>query len=85
MEPNEVMENEVVVVENEEAVEHSGMSTGMAMVVGGLITTAVIAGVKKAKKLWANHKAKQEQLKRELLIDDGTIDYNEDRDDESEE
>lgn len=63
MENNEVMNyeevNELVPVE-EAAAESSGMSTGLAMAIGGILTAGAIAGGKKLKKVWDNHKAKKE-------------------------
>lgn len=60
---NEIMnyEDEVMEVEAIEAeAENPGMSTGMAMAVGGLLTLAGVAIVKTVKKLVAKHKAKKE-------------------------
>lgn len=60
-EVNEVYD--LVPIETEEAEEEAGMSTGMAMAVGGLITAGLIIVGKKAveggKKLIAKHKAKK--------------------------
>ena len=53
---NEVMEDEIEVVET----EGSGMSTGMAMLIGGGLALAATAVVNFAKKAWTNHKAKKE-------------------------
>lgn len=50
--------------ENEEIMEtneHSGMGTGLAMIIGSGLTLAAIAGGKKLKKLWDKHKTKKEQ------------------------
>ena len=55
---NEVMENEVDVYET--TTEDSGMSTGLAMLIGAGITAAGIAVVGLGKKLWAKYKAKKE-------------------------
>lgn len=55
---NEVNENEVVIYEMEP--EQSGMSTGLAMLIGAGITAAGVAVVGLAKKLIANRKAKKE-------------------------
>lgn len=53
--------NELVPIEEE--FEEAGMSTGMAMAIGGLVTAGLIVIGKKAvdggKKLWAKHKAKK--------------------------
>ena len=49
---------------NENTEEYSGMSNGGAMLIGGLITAAGIAGFKK---VWADHKAKKEEAKK--LVD----------------
>ena len=55
---NEVMENEMDVYEVES--EESGISTGLAMLIGAGITAAGVAVVGLGKKLWAKHKAKKE-------------------------
>ena len=58
----ELMTNDEIEVvgEPEEVMdERSGMPTGLAMLIGGGITLAVVAGVKKVKKLLANRKAKK--------------------------
>lgn len=55
---NEVMENEVDIYEMES--EESGISTGLAMLIGAGITAAGVAVVGLGKKLWAKHKAKKE-------------------------
>ena len=44
--------------DNEE--DSSGISTGLAMVIGGGIALGVYAGVKKLRKLWQNFKLKKE-------------------------
>ena len=54
----EVMENEVEIYEMEP--ETSGISTGLAMLIGAGITVAGYAAVRLAKKLIAKHKAKKE-------------------------
>ena len=55
--------NEVTDLVPIEVEEEAGMSTGMAMAIGGLITAGLIVVGKKAvdggKKLWAKHKAKK--------------------------
>lgn len=64
-EMNNIYEAEVI--ENEELIpieaEEAGMSTGMAMAIGGLVTAGLIVIGKKAvdggKKLWAKHKEKK--------------------------
>lgn len=64
-EMNNIYEAEVI--ENEELIpieaEEAGMSTGMAMAIGGLVTAGLIFVGKKAvdggKKLWAKHKEKK--------------------------
>lgn len=66
---NEV--NDLVPIEAE---EEAGMSTGMAMAIGGLITAGIIVIGKKAvtggKKLIAKHKAKKaEKAAEENIID----------------
>lgn len=64
-EMNNIYEAEVI--ENEELIpieaEEAGMSTGMAMAIGGLVTAGLIVIGKKAveggKKLWAKRKEKK--------------------------
>lgn len=41
--------------------DHSGVSTGLAIVIGSGLIVATIVGVKKLKKLWDKHKAKREE------------------------
>lgn len=41
--------------------DHSGVSTGLAIVIGSGLIVATIVGVKKLKKLWDKHKAKKEE------------------------
>jgi hypothetical protein len=53
----EVMEPEVEIEETE---GNSGMSTGVAILIGAGLTAAVAAAVKVGKNLWAKHKAKKE-------------------------
>lgn len=61
MDENEIMVTEEAMNEEPEVMEEkSGMSTGLAMVLGGLITAGAIAGGKKLKSLWDKHKAKKE-------------------------
>ena len=55
---NDVMENEVDVYEAES--EGSGISTGLAMLIGAGITAAGVAAVGLGKKLWAKRKANKE-------------------------
>lgn len=60
----EFMNNEMDVINVDadlsEVEGNSGMSTGVAMLVGAGLTLAITAGVKLAKKLWNDHKAKKE-------------------------
>lgn len=62
MNENEIMEmNEVEVTEEPEVVEeHTGIGTGLAMLIGSGLTLAAIAAVKKGKKVWERYKAKKE-------------------------
>lgn len=64
-EVNEV--NDLVPIEVEE--EETGMSTGLAMAIGGLVTAGLIIVGKKAvdggKKLWAKHKERKAQKESE--------------------
>ena len=58
----EIMEVTPIEETNEEYTEtneNSGMGTGLAMLIGGGIALATVAGVKKLKKVWANRKANQ--------------------------
>lgn len=50
-------ENEEFGIEVE---EKSGIGTGFAMIVGGVLAVAGIAGVKKLKEMWKNRKSKKE-------------------------
>lgn len=59
--------NEIMTVENEEIMEpeqtveeQSGSGFGGGLILGSLLTLAVIAGGKKLKKIYDNHKAKKE-------------------------
>lgn len=52
----EAIEEPTVTVEVEET---TGLSTGLAMLIGSGLTLAAIAGGKKLKKIWENHKAKK--------------------------
>lgn len=54
----EAMGNEVETYEMES--EHSGLSTGVAMLIGAGLTAASVAAVKLGKKLYAKIKAKKE-------------------------
>lgn len=62
---NENEKNEVMLVEEEETnnepevieEEHSGMSTGLAMLIGGGLALGAVALGKKLKKVWAKRKA----------------------------
>lgn len=58
---NEIMNyDEVIEVEEENVAEgKTGMATGLAMLIGGGLALAGAAGVKKLKKVIANHKAKK--------------------------
>ena len=60
----ELMTNDEIEVvgEPEEVMdEPSGMPTGLAMLIGGGITLAVVAGVKKVKNVLVKRKAKNEE------------------------
>lgn len=71
MEENKVIETvEVEAVEGDVVtVEKSGMSTGLAMLVGAGLTLATIAGVKIAKKAYAKRK-KVKELEAEQDFED---------------
>lgn len=62
MEKNEMVEFEQENVEVPEVVEdtNSGISTGLAMLIGSGLTLAGLAGFKKLKKVWKKRKAKKE-------------------------
>lgn len=60
----ETNEPEVVDVE----VEESGMSTGVAMLIGSGLTLAVMAGVKKGREWWKKHKAKRAEIEAEAEV-----------------
>lgn len=60
-ENKDVMTTEEVNGEIEEMAADSGWSGfGLALLIGSGLTLAAVAGVKKAKKVWANHKAKKQ-------------------------
>lgn len=59
---NEVMTTEEAIEGTEGATESSGLGTGLAMLIGCGLTLAAIAGGKKLKKVWTNHKAKKGQM-----------------------
>lgn len=68
-------ENRDLVVVNDEVNEiseesKSGMSTGVAMLIGGGITLAVTAGVKKLRKVLANKKAKKEVVVESKVVNE---------------
>lgn len=61
MEDNEIMTTEVTTTEEPEVCEEkSGMSTGLAMLIGGAIVAGVYAGGKKLKKVLDKRKAQKE-------------------------
>ena len=62
----ELMSCENANEEIEDFEEDSKMGTGLAMLIGGGLTLAVIAVGKKLKKIWSEHKAQKES--------DGVID-----------
>ena len=66
---NEIMnyeENEIAEVENDEVgLEDSGMSTGMAMLIGAGLAIATGGLIKLGKKLYMAYKAKKESKKAE--------------------
>ena len=68
---NETMEFEVIEMEPE--TEEKGLSTGVAMAIGALLTAGTMAGIKGAKKLWAKHKAKK-ALDAEVVYSDEDFD-----------
>lgn len=66
---NEIMnyeENEIAEVENDEVeTKESGMSTGVAMLIGAGLTIATGGLIKLGKKLYTAYKAKKESKKTE--------------------
>ena len=56
-ERNELVAEEII----EKTTGRSGMGTGLAMLIGGGLTLAVIVGGKKLREVWLNRKAKKEQ------------------------
>ena len=62
MNENEIIVNEEVMEEPEVIDEKSGMNTGLAMLIGGVVTAAGIAGAKMLKRVWTAHKIKKETL-----------------------
>lgn len=63
---NQTMENQEIIPyeeeeENMETNERSGIGTGLAMVIGGGLTLAAVAGAKKIKELWLKHREKKER------------------------
>lgn len=71
-----IMETEMTNNEPEYVEESSGMSTGLAMAIGGALTLAAVAGAKKLKKLWDKRKLKKELS--ETIGTDNVIDISED-------
>ena len=74
-EVNEV--NELIPIELEED-EETGISTGLAMAIGGLVTAGIIIVGKKAvdggKQLWAKHKERKAQKESESAGENAVID-----------
>lgn len=67
---NNVIETEVVTTEDDtQETRSSGMGTGLAMLIGGGITLAVIAGAKKLKKIHDKRKL-QKEAKEEIEVID---------------
>lgn len=57
--------------ENEEIMKpngHSGMGTGLAMIIGSGLTLAAIAGGKKLKELWDKRKTKKEDTDGVIIV-----------------
>lgn len=70
MENNEIMNfEEIEMIDNVEVSEKSGVSTGVAMLIGAGLTLAVGAGVKLVKKFIAKHKANKELRQPEETIE----------------
>lgn len=59
MENNEMMNFEEIEITDCGVTEKSGISTGVAMLIGAGLTFAIGAGVKLGKKLYDNYKAKK--------------------------
>lgn len=61
---DEIQEAEEIIESNEK----SGMNTGLAMAIGGALTLATVAGVKKLRALWKERKEKKEDSFEEVDI-----------------
>lgn len=66
-------------------VEETGMSTGLAMLIGSGLTIGVIAAVKKGREVWLRHKAKKETIEAEAQMVNNADDDSENTSEESEE
>lgn len=75
-EETKIMETEMTNTEPEYVEESSGMSTGLAMAIGGALALATAAGIKKLKKVWDKRKLKKELA--EDVEDSNVIDISED-------
>ena len=75
MENNEIMNyEEIEIMDDVVAEEKTGVSTGVAMLIGAGLTLAVSAGVKLVKKGIAAYKAKKELRKPDTEIEVGPED-----------
>ena len=79
MENNEIMNYEEIEVMDDAVVADggSGVSTGVAMLIGAGLALAVGAGVKLGKKVYAKIKAKKELHKpdKDIIVEDSDIEY----------
>lgn len=87
MEEMEVRTEDLEDVEtnDKEADGSSGIGVGLAMLIGSGLTLAAIAGGKKLINLWADHKAKKDQMEVDVeIIEDSEDDETDFSDDETE-
>lgn len=69
MENNEIMNEGIEMIEDVVADEAAGFGVGTGVLIGAGVALAAYAGVKLAKKLYANFKAKKELRKLDNEID----------------
>lgn len=62
----EIMEQK----DTNDIVESSGMSSGVAMLIGGALALSAVAGVKKLKKVWNKRKSRKELSQNEIVDDE---------------
>lgn len=76
-----VDENPAVEVE----VEETGMSTGLAMLIGSGLTLGVLAAVKKGREVWRRHKAQKATIEADAEMVNNADDDSEDDSEETQE